>query len=377
MGKFGTKNEISLNPLNYNITILGEAGIGKTTIAKEMCEKLVGDEGYIHFDIGRESGADAIQGIVTEKIEDWAKLKEVVEDIVENKSEDYPDLKVVIWDTLDELINLAEKEAIRLYNKKNPDNRKDTINEVWGGFQKGQEKAIELMLDMIWELKKVNVSSIIIGHVKRSDIIDPVTQETFSKITADTTQKYFNAIKNKMHFIGLGYIDREIVKEKTGRKNVVTKQDITINKAVSESRVISFRDDTYSVDSKSRFADIIDKIPFDSDSFIKAMEDAIKAEQKKSGVSYSEAKKKQDKAAKEAEKKVAETSKALKENKIDKEVNEDLINFITDEFKSCSDAEKKAEFKTLRKELVPDIGSLNELIETPTKIVEKLADYWR
>ena len=74
MGKFGKKVEISTNPLDYNICILGESKIGKTTIAKQMCEKLVGDDGYIHLDIGREEGAAAIEGIVSEHIEDWAKL---------------------------------------------------------------------------------------------------------------------------------------------------------------------------------------------------------------------------------------------------------------------------------------------------------------
>ena len=47
MGRFGKKNEINLNPLAYNIGLLGESGVGKSTIIKQVCEKLVGDEGYI------------------------------------------------------------------------------------------------------------------------------------------------------------------------------------------------------------------------------------------------------------------------------------------------------------------------------------------
>lgn len=235
MGKFGHKNEIDLNPLHYNIALLGESGIGKTTIVKQVCEKLVGEDGYLHLDIGRECGGDAIQGIVTEPVEDWEKLTEVVDDIVENKATDYPSLQVVVFDTIDELITLAETETLRLYNVKNPEKRADTINGAWGGFGKGQEKALEMILNAIWELKKVNVNTIIIGHVKRSDILDPITQETYSKLTSDTQQRYFNGIKNKMHFVGLAYIDRNIVKEKTGRKNIATKEDIVKNQVVSES----------------------------------------------------------------------------------------------------------------------------------------------
>ena len=43
---YGKKNTIKIDPLSYNIGLIGESGIGKTTIIKEMCEKLVGEDGY-------------------------------------------------------------------------------------------------------------------------------------------------------------------------------------------------------------------------------------------------------------------------------------------------------------------------------------------
>ena len=57
MGKFGKKNEIDLNPLSYNICLLGQPKVGKSTLIKEVCEKLAGQDGYIHFDMGKEDGA--------------------------------------------------------------------------------------------------------------------------------------------------------------------------------------------------------------------------------------------------------------------------------------------------------------------------------
>jgi len=216
--KFGKPVEIDLNPLHYNIGLLGESGIGKSTIIKEVCEKLAGKNGYMALNVGREDGHSAINGIVSENVEDWSKFEDIRDDIIDNKDTDYKDLKVIIIDTYDEFCDLAEKETIRLYNKKNPDKKADTINQAWGGFGKGLDKTIELMLDSLWELKKVGVSFIIVAHTKKKDVDDVMTQEQYSILTSNTSQKYFNAIKTKLHFLGLAYIDREIVKEKTGRR---------------------------------------------------------------------------------------------------------------------------------------------------------------
>lgn len=370
MGKFGKKNEVDLNPLHYNIALLGESGIGKSTIVKEVCEKLAGEDGYIHFDIGRENGAAAIQGIVSEPIEDWSKLEEVVDDIVENKNSDYPNLQTVIFDTLDELLLLAEAEVVRLHNIKNPDKRTDTINSAFGGFGKGQDKVIEIIVDKIWELKKAGVNTIIVGHVKRSDILDPITQETYSKLTSDAQQRYFNGIKNKMHFVGLAYIDRNTVKEKTGRKNMATKEDILKTKVVSESRVISFRDDTYSVDSKSRFADIVDHIPFDADAFIKAMTDAIEAERSKSGKTLEESQKVQAARDKKAAKDAQKYSEDKKKNHSDETKNQELLDKIKNTFFDASD-----ETKNHVKEIMAEYGmtKLSD-VNAPTQALERIVE---
>ncbi len=69
--KFGKKNVIKVDPLAYNIGLLGESGIGKTTLAVDVCNKLVGEDGYILLNIGKEDGVDAIPDAVYEDIPDW------------------------------------------------------------------------------------------------------------------------------------------------------------------------------------------------------------------------------------------------------------------------------------------------------------------
>ena len=284
MGKFGKRNTISKKITDYSIGILGLAGIGKTTLMVNVCHKLVGDDGYIIFNMGKEDGISCIDGAIYENIETWKKLDEVVKDIVRNKESDYPNLKIVVIDTIDQMFELGEQEVIRLHNieKRNEKNFTPitSINAAFNGYGAGLEKNCQLVLDKIWELKKAGIAVWMCGHTKTKDIVDPLTDQTYTTISANLSQKYFNAVKTKMHIVGMAVIDRDIKTEAVGRKDINNKE-VTRNKITSEARKIIFRDDNYGVDSKSRFADIVDEIPLDADAFIKAVQDAIyKAENK-------------------------------------------------------------------------------------------------
>lgn len=315
--KFGKKKEVNINPLSYNIGLAGLSGVGKSTLIKNVCEKLVGEDGYLMLDIGRESGHDCINGIISETVRDWDELTEVIDDIVENRTTDYKDLKVVVFDTLDEAFVLSDNEAIRQHNLKHPDKRVDTINSVAGGFGKGLDASIDLMLEQLFALKNVGISFIVILHTKTKDIEDAITGQTYQTITANMPQRYFNAIKSKLDVLGVAYIDREIIKEKLNRSDPVTKKELTRNKVVTESRKIAFRSDEYNLDSKCRFPEIVSDIPLDADEFIKAIEDAIKVEQGKSGKTFEQSQKEQEE---DEVARLKEIAKKEKENKKEKEL---------------------------------------------------------
>lgn len=368
--KFGEKREICIDPLAYNIGLIGESGIGKSTVIKEVCEKLVGDDGYIALDIGKEDGHDAINGIVSAKIPDWATFKEFCDDVIENKLTDYKDLRVVILDTFDQLLEITEPEVIRMHNRANPDKPKITsIKAAFGGFMAGEDKAIQLVLDKMWELKSVGVSFIAIGHTKKKDVDDPITGESYSILTTNMSQRYFNALKTKLHFLGVAYIDREIVKQKTGKKNIVTKEEEVKGRVLSESRRISFRDDNYSVDSKSRFADIVDEIPLDADAFIKALKDAILAEHSKGGKSVEQSEKELKEARKQQEKELAEKQKADAANKIDEDRNAELLQVIQNKFPDADAATKKSVKEIMKEHDIPNFKNADDI---PTAILEQI-----
>lgn len=345
MGKFGKRNNVNLDILSYNIMLLGESGAGKTSLINNVCTKYTGSpDSALFLEIGLERGADAISNINYINTPEWsadfdefdnsAGFYDVCEDIIENKSTDYPELKVVVWDTLDQLINIAEAEVIRMWNREcraagHPEKQAKTINGCYSGYGRGEKKAIEMMLDVMNRLRRVGVATIIIGHVKTKSIEDPLTGQSYQILTSDQQQNYFNAIKKNLHFLGLLYIDREMAAEKTGKKVFGTNKDETVNRIVGETRKVRFRDDGAVVDCKSRFADIIPEIDCDADQFIKALEDAIKAEQAKSGVSFSDAKKKQKKHDEELEARVAANEVASKSKKELDSAVADIVEFFT------------------------------------------------
>ena len=319
MAKFGKKNKVSLNPLDANICLLGLPKIGKTTIMKEVAEKLVGDN-YIFLEMYRENGAKYIEDIIYEDVPDWDAFVEIIDDIVDNRTTDYADLKVVFIDTLDNALQLAEQESIRLWNKENPAKRTTAINAAWGGYMKGQDKAMELLQEQLFRLRTVGVAFSVIGHVRQTTITDPITNESYQQITSDVSQRYFNQLKKNIDLVGIAYIDREIVKGKVNGKEVSTVK--------SETRKIKFRDDNYTVDSGSRMSQIVNEIDFDADEFIEAMRNALEAEVKKGGKSVEDRKKDNAKEEKEKMKLLAEAEKKAKAEKKLEEVKAEIIEFF-------------------------------------------------
>jgi adenylate kinase len=135
------KNRFSDKLGDYSRAIIGEPGIGKTTVLYEVCEKLYGSEGYVFFNCGREQGVDCIDGIRYVSVPDYETFAKTCNELIENKETEYPDLKNVIIDTLDQLIEYTEPYVVKLWNYQNRGQEKfvavTSINTVFGDFFKG------------------------------------------------------------------------------------------------------------------------------------------------------------------------------------------------------------------------------------------------
>jgi hypothetical protein len=184
------------------------------------------------------------------------------------------------------------------------------------------------MFEQIDRLESVGVKVWWVGHVKTKEVKNIYNDETYQVLTSDQQQNYFNALKKNLHFLCLAYFDRELQKEKTGKKNIVTKKEEIKTTIKDETRKIKFRDDSFVVDSGSRFSDIVPEINLDADEFITAITDAIKAEINKSGISVEDRKKDNDREDAENMKRIAEAEEAARVEKELSEVKAEIIEFF-------------------------------------------------
>lgn len=381
------KNKISKNLNDYSFCLCGESGIGKTSTMVAACEKEFGEDGYVILNMGREQGVDCLEGASYVDIPTWKHFDAAVKEFVKNKDTEYPNLKVVVIDTLDQLIELTEPKVVDDYNKENL-GKKDfvpakTLNGSWGGFGRGEDKVVEYILNKVWELKKVGISTWYCCHVKTREIVDPISNQTYTSLSTLMMQKYFNGFKTKMHVVGVACIDRTIETEKTGRKNVVTKKDITVNRIKEERRKIVFRDDNYSVDSKSRFSGIVDEIPLDADELLKALHDAIKNSKKSTSTT------KKTKTTKPAPDPVEEEPAPVEEDVVvdslpddyvedevdldadileeESDYPENLLEEVMKLYKACED-------KALKKEVGSVVRTYGKFADVPVSELQQLFD---
>lgn len=380
---FGKRSKVSENLSDYSIMLCGESGVGKTTVISELCEQEFGEDGYLLLNAGDEDGVSAIDGVTYEDIPSFKKFVDVCNDIVKNKLTDYPNLKVVVADTLDQLIKVTETYAIDSWNREHVNvknfKKAKTLNSVEGGFGAGYDIVFNLIYDRVRSLDKIGVKFWYTCHSKSKDIVDPITSTAYTTLTSNMPQRYFNDFKTKAHVVGVACIDRTIEEEGTGRENIISHKEITVNKVKDEKRKIVFRDDSYSVDSKSRFAGIVNEIPLNCEELSKALHDAING----SINGTSSIPTKPAKAIKpKVEPKLELIIEPVEElENIDDESDDadvviedntesstsdypsDLEEVIRKMFKDCKNADKK----TIVKEIIKPYGKLNDVDEDGLK----------
>lgn len=310
------KNEVSVDIAHYRHYWRAPKKWGKTTLFANLIKELYGDmERGLLISCGNERGYSALDSLIYVDCPEWGDLMEVVDELVENKDEN--SFAILGFDTVDEMVAMAQKEVIRLEYRKSGERKE--FNACLGGYGAGRKKVEELINSIITRLGDSGYGLFFIGHTKIRDIKEKNGDE-YQMLTSNLSSDYDGIFANKADICMMGTIEKNI--------DGGFVQDA--------ERYMVFRGDGY-IDAGGRFADIESKVEVSAKNYIKTVTDAIKKAIKSYEVTdeYIESKMKKEQQEKE------EFYQANKE----KLMNEDPdLDEYENNLKLCEDL--KAEIKT-------------------------------
>ena len=273
--KFGKINKMSEKFEDYSYIINGVGGIGKTTLVYEIGKIITGsDEGTFIITCGGENKPKHIPGAFGDVAPDFKTFCAIVKELCDNKAE-YPNTRFVAIDSLDEYARITENAVIAEWNAQCDINeRAKSIAQAYKGYQKGENRACDLMIQQVMKLQNAGYSILEIGHTKTKLKEDVITKVQFEQLTCNLDNKYYNALKDKVNLVAMCYWEN-IVENIEEKKNAFTKKMDKVGELTDRKRVMVFADDDNAIDTKTHFEYITSKIDLSAEGFIKAVEEAI------------------------------------------------------------------------------------------------------
>lgn len=273
--KFGVINKMSEKFEDYSYIINGVGGIGKTTLVYEIGKIVTGsDEGTFIITCGGENKPKHIPGAFGDVAPDFKTFCAIVKELCDNKAE-YPATKFVAIDSLDEYARICENFVVAEWNATCDINeRAKSIAQAYKGYQKGENRACDLMIQQIIKLQNAGYSILEIGHTKTKLKEDILTKVQFEQLTCNLDNKYYNALKDKVNLVAMCYWEN-IVENIEEKKNAFTKKMDKVGELTDRKRVMVFADDDNAIDTKTHFEYITHKIDLSAQGFIDAVEEAI------------------------------------------------------------------------------------------------------
>lgn len=273
--KFGVINKMSEKFEDYSYIINGVGGIGKTTLVYEIGKIVTGsNEGTFIITCGGENKPKHIPGAFGDVAPDFKTFCAIVKELCDNKAE-YPSTKFVAIDSLDEFARICENFVVAEWNATCDINeRAKSIAQSYKGYQKGENRACDLMIQQIIKLQNAGYSILEIGHTKTKMKEDILTKVQFEQLTCNLDNKYYNALKDKVNLVAMCYWEN-IVENIEEKKNAFTKKMDKVGELTDRKRVMVFADDDNAIDTKTHFEYITHKIDLSAQGFINAVEEAI------------------------------------------------------------------------------------------------------
>ena len=356
--KFGQTYKMSEKFEDYSYIINGVGGIGKTTLVHEIGKIVTGsNEGTFIITCGGENKPKHIPDAFGDVAPDFKTFMAIVKELCDNKAE-YPHTKFVAIDSLDEFARISDNYVVAEWNAQCDINeRAKSIAQAYKGYQKGENRSCDLMIQQVMKLQNAGYSILEIGHTKTKLKEDVLTKVQFEQLTCNLDNKYYNALKDKVNLVAMCYWEN-VVENIEEKKNAFTKKMDKVGELTDRKRVMVFADDDNAIDTKTHFEYITHKIDLSAEGFIKAVEEAIAI---KLGTTEDKPKKTTKKKTPKVEETVEEeidevedivvddTEEIVSDIFEDEEVDlEALCAEIRTAFKGA-DAETKAEIKAILK----------------------------
>ena len=270
--KYGKITKMSEKFEDYSYIINGVGGIGKTTLVYELITG--SNEGTFIITCGGENKPKHIPGAFGDVAPDFKTFCAIVKELCDNKAE-YPNTRFVAVDSLDEYARIVENAVVAEWNAScDINDRAKSIAQAYKGFQKGESRACDLMIQQIMKLQDAGYSILEIGHTKTKLKEDVLTKVQFEQLTCNLDNKYYNALKDKVNLVAMCYREN-VVDNVTEKRNAFTKKVDKVGELTDRKRVMVFAADDNAIDCKSHFEFITHKIDLNAADFIHAVEDAI------------------------------------------------------------------------------------------------------
>lgn len=266
-------NKVKVDLTSYPpYVILGVPKAGKTTLFRDLVLHNYKDASKgLLISMGDEDGYLALDDLQVAVAQDWSSdfdeeegiggLTNMVDFIIENNHE--LGLKMVGLDTFDKMVEIGINQVLKEHKKEKGTPCK-SLNDAFGGFNRGKDRLVAMMLKEITKLRNANIAVFVLAHTKLKEKTDAVTGETYEQLTNNLRADIWSCIADIAQIICTINIEREIVE---GRQ-------------VGSTRMMNFVSNGL-IDCGSRFSGMPEKLELSAENFMAAFETGVKNSMRK------------------------------------------------------------------------------------------------
>lgn len=193
-----------------------------TTLFRDTVIHKFGDPEYgLLIKCGAENGDKMLEQVNSVRAENWRDLEDIRDWLLTGKwnirhegkkemidgkivkpgqiigTEDLPhNIKMIAFDTVDELIPLAEKQCIAIHNA-DPDTKKKTktINGAMGGYGAGLDYVQKTLLNSLFKPLMDKFGVWVIGHTKLKEQSEQLTDDKYERLVSTLIARYDSYIE--------------------------------------------------------------------------------------------------------------------------------------------------------------------------------------